>query len=366
MVSIRHTGCKLIVLWTILCTAQWCHSQSPENSLKELRNADVGEAATSRATELAAVVAKSNDLSLIQVLKAMQGATPTGRNWLLGIANQKFRIDGAKLTAKLEEFLADKTNDGEARYKVLVWLAGGNTTELQKRLATMYDDPSPEIRYAAIDYLMQNASDADVLRKLLDSARHPNQVVDLIKKLEDAKVTVDQAKHFGFLTKWRFVGPFDHVGVKNFNKVFTVETDYASAKFAPKYDGKNGSVEWNEHTTDAKDGNIDLAKLYSNEKGCIVYGYTEFESPIAGPAEIRLGCINGHKIWVNGQLAMSNEVYHSSTQIDQYIEPITLVKGLNRILIKVCQNEQKEQWAQQYQFMLRITDASGKAIQPAK
>ena len=59
---------------------------------------------------------------------------------------------------------------------------------------------------------------------------------------------------------------------------------------------------------------------------------------------------------------ISNEVYHTGMQIDQYSAPITLKQGENRILVKICQNEQKEAWAQLYSFQLRLCDETGKAI----
>ena len=49
-------------------------------------------------------------------------------------------------------------------------------------------------------------------------------------------------------------------------------------------------------------------------------------------------------------------------QIDQYVERVALKAGKNRILLKLCQNEQKEQWAQRFAFQLRVSDFTGKAI----
>jgi len=107
---------------------------------------------------------------------------------------------------------------------------------------------------------------------------------------------------------------------------------------------------------------VKLSTIYSNEKGCIIYAYAEFESEKEQDAEVRLGCINGNKTWVNGKLVMSNEVYHTGAQIDQYSEPVRLKAGKNVILLKLSQNEQKEPWAQDFQFQLRICDSTGKAI----
>ena len=49
-------------------------------------------------------------------------------------------------------------------------------------------------------------------------------------------------------------------------------------------------------------------------------------------------------------------------RIDQYKLPVQLKKGANIILIKACQNEQKEEWTVEWQFQLRVCDATGTAI----
>ncbi|MBU6172419.1 MAG: HEAT repeat domain-containing protein [Planctomycetes bacterium] len=346
----------LLPKWTVL-------QAQTSTLLNELKQVAPGDDSTEKAARIVKSLKESQDLSLTAVLESMRGATPLGRNWLSGVANNLYRKQQAQSGDALMKFLQDTTQDGEARYKAFIWLTENSPEQRSLLLSKMLEDPSPEIRYAAIENSLGSAKEPESLQRLLNVARHPDQVVGLIKKLEEAGSIVDQAKHFGFVGTWNLIGPFDHVGTKNFNKSFPIETDWVQGKIAESYEGKKQAVKWQEYTSKEKDGNIDLAVIFANEKGCIVYGTTEFNSPIEGPAEIRLGCINGHKIWLNGKLVMSNEVYHSSTQIDQYIEPIELKKGTNRILIKVCQNEQTEAWAQRYQFMLRITDSTGKAIQ---
>jgi hypothetical protein len=48
--------------------------------------------------------------------------------------------------------------------------------------------------------------------------------------------------------------------------------------------------------------------------------------------------------------------------MDQYIVRGHLNEGENTILIKVCQNEQQESWAQIWKFQLRVCDKGGTAI----
>ena len=42
--------------------------------------------------------------------------------------------------------------------------------------------------------------------------------------------------------------------------------------------------------------------------------------------------------------------------------PVTLQKGLNSILLKLCQNEQKQDWTVQWEFQLRVCDSTGTAV----
>ena len=54
------------------------------------------------------------------------------------------------------------------------------------------------------------------------------------------------------------------------------------------------------------------------------------------------------------------------TRVDQFILDGDLRKGKNQIMVKVCQNEQTQPWTKQWEFCLRVTDPSGRAIKQAK
>ncbi|MEC7356220.1 MAG: hypothetical protein VYE53_13850, partial [Planctomycetota bacterium] len=68
----------------------------------------------------------------------------------------------------------------------------------------------------------------------------------------------------------------------------------------------------------------------------------------------------------NGELVISNHVYHAGNAIDQFAGAITLKPGANQIILKICQNEQTDSWAQEWQFQARVTDATGKKISASK
>ena len=332
------------------------------DSIKVLQTLTSGDEATLAAAKAIKQLSKANDVSLIQSLTAMKGATPVGRNWLLGLANSLYQKSGQSQSAELSQFLADANQDGEARYLVFQWLTSKNDILRKELLAKMNQDSSPELRFLAIDEAMKAKSADKELSVLLDAARHPSQVVAIIVKLRELGLPIDQSRQLGFLPNWRLIGPFDNVGTVNFDKVFPVETDWLKGTIQDEYPGKKEAIKWKEHTTTEAEGVVDLGEIYEKEKGCIVYAAAEFDSEKDQNAEVRLGCINGNKVWVNGKLVLSNEVYHTGAQIDQYAEPIRLKAGKNQILLKVSQNEQKEQWAQDFKFQLRICDSTGKAI----
>ncbi len=346
----------------LLVDSEIAQAENSLESIQLLQSLSSGDESTLAATRAIKQLNKANDVTLMQSLAAMKGATPIGRNWILGLANSLYRKTGKSQTSELTKFLSDPNQDGEARYIVFQWLTANNDELRKELLSNMNQDASPELRYLAIDEAMKSKLETKQLLPLLEAARHPSQVVSIIEKMKELGETIDQSKQLGFLPNWRLIGPFDNVGTVNFNKIFPVENDGVKGAFKAEYEGKTETVKWKEETSEAADGMVDLAKIYSNEKGCIIYAATEFESEKEQDAEVRLGCINGNKIWVNGKLAMSNEVYHTGSQIDQYVEPIRLKEGKNQILLKLCQNEQKDSWAQVFQFQLRICDSTGKAI----
>ena len=354
-------GGMLFGIATMFSVSQ-TQAETSDELIAQLRTVDASDKSNQVSAKIVNQIRAQKDVSLMPVLKAMKGATPIGRNWLLGVANAVYQKSGSSQTAELKSFLADETQDDEARYTVFHWLSKDDEAIRKSMLATMKEDPSQELRFLAVKEIMDSKPSTADLESLLPSARHPEQVTSIIGSLKEAGVVVDQAKHFGFLMDWKLIGPFDHVGTANFDKVFPVEADAIAGNEKAEYDGKNGKVSWIDKKTENVQGEFDLAEVFANEKGCIVYALAEFDSPTETDVELRLGCINGNKAWVNGKPVMSNEVYHTSMQIDQYVERIRMKAGKNRILLKLCQNEQKEQWAQRFAFQLRVSDFTGKAI----
>ena len=94
-------------------------------------------------------------------------------------------------------------------------------------------------------------------------------------------------------------------------------------------------------------------------KAAVAFAYTEIDAPADRPAEVRAASATAIRIFVNGQEVLARESYHQSFDRDMYVAPFRLRKGQNTILVKVCQNDQTEPFAQNWMFQLRITDALG-------
>jgi hypothetical protein len=368
----------LLVVASLLCgqhpaLAHDAESAEVQGWLKTLQSVQPGDEQI-ESHQLAAAELQSHAVDPLVVLSAMNAASPLGSNWLLGVANaiKPETLD----TAKLKSFLADQTNDGEARYQVFEWLTDGNPQLRDELLDAMMSDSSPELRYMAIqrqlDNLDQTQRDAKqtvaLMRQLLGDARFPTQVIDIATKLntliDDDNEKIVLADHFGFVRDWRVIGPFDNTDQAAFETAYEVEKDILAGDFdvAKSYDAKQGSTDWKSAKANDEAGLVDLAEAFEKEKSAVVYAYTTFESLMEMPVDIRLGCINANKVWVNGELVISNEVYHASSQIDQYVAAVKLQPGTNEIVVKVLQNDQKESWAQRFEFQLRVCDSTGKAV----
>ena len=352
-------------------------AQSPTAALKTLQQMEPGDAQIEKAVAAAGELQKLPSGQVVEVLRAMDEATPLGRNWLSGIASKLYGGNLEQHEPALQSFLRETQHAGEARALVFDWLTQSRPDLRTRLLDGMLEDPSPELRYASIAQALERIGEkpADLddegskqrrlqLEPLLASARHPDQVNSLLKSLKEVGVELSPAKHFGFLQQWQVIGPFDNVGQKAFDVAYPVEADLLKGLYNPqqKYVGKKGDAAWQQATGNEEEGAVDLNPIYANEKGAIVYARAEFVAPEPLDCQVRLGCINANKVWVNGQLVLSNEVYHASAQIDQYIGDTSLKAGKNIIVVKVCQNEQTEPWAQNWAFQLRLCDATGKAI----
>ncbi len=344
-------------------------------ALKQLRAVGPKGAGHKEAGVAWKTVAAAPASDLPTVLAAMDGAGPLAENWLRSAAETIAQRQQAELPiAQLEQFLSETSHAPRARRLAYELIAAVDSGAQQRLIPGLIDDPSLELRRDAVAMQIKSADKAlaaddkaaciAAYRKAFYASRDLDQVKACAEKLKTLGETVDLPAHFGFVKRWYVIAPFDNKETKGFDVAYPPETAPFTANAT--YDGTSGEVKWVEHTTTDDYGQVDLNKVLAKHKGAIAYAYATFDAPEACTAEVRLGCINGNKLWVNGELVFANHVYHANQAVDQYVGQVKLKQGLNTILLKVAQNEQTESWAQDWSYQLRICDAVGTPIKPAE
>ena len=316
---------------------------------------------------------KADRSALLPILTAMKSSNPLARNWLVAafeaIADRIVRSDQELPIKDLVGFIKDRDQSPRARRLAFEWIRQVEPEIEDALIPGMLLDPSPEFRRDAVQRLIDTAqiqkddgnesAARTTLQKALRGAVDDDQVKAIVKPLKAMGVEVNLQDHFGFVVSWSIVGPFDNRGMKGFDVAYPPEE---SVNLTGRYEGQLGEVSWEPLATTDDYGIVDIGKSVQNYKGSAMYLTSEFQSDGARQVEIRLGTPNAWKLWVNGELQFAREEYHRGSRLDQYRVPVQLKKGANRFLLKILQNEQTQDWAQDYKFQLRVCDPAGSAI----
>ncbi len=311
--------------------------------------------------------------TLPAILNAFDSAGPLGANWLRAavdtIAERSLANSKTLPSAELERFVLGIEHNPRARRLAYEWLVKVDESASARLLPGMLNDPSVDLRRDAVELHIEAAEKLEesgskdkavrAFQTALNGARDEDQVKELATKLKELGQSVDLPRHFGFLTTWHLIGPFDNTDLKGF------ETEFAPEKqinLYEEYEGKNGAVAWEPVQGDDDFGMIDLNEPLGQLKEVTGYAWTIYESDSERDVELRLGCKNAWKVWLNGELLFAREEYHRGMKMDQYRMKAKMKQGKNQILIKLCQNEMVENWTVEWQFQLRVCDASGTAI----
>jgi hypothetical protein len=312
--------------------------------------------------------------ALPAIFAAFDGADDRSANWLRAavdaVAEREVKA-GRKLPAdKLAAFVKDTRHAPAARRLAYEWLTRIDKSTPERLLPGMLDDPSVELRRDAVAVVLKeaqaklNSDDKDgaraAFKKALTGARDPDQVEAIAKALQGLGESVDLAAHFGFVRTWHVIGPFDSTGGKGYAAEYEPEK---TVDLAAVLVGKGGQkVSWSEHTTADPHGKVDLNQAVGKYMGAVGYAHVAVESPAERAVEVRATTNNAVKIFVNGKPVFAREEYHHGKYPDQNVARVTLRRGGNTILVKLCQNEQTDSWAQDWDFQLRVCDAVGGAV----
>jgi hypothetical protein len=290
-------------------------------------------------------------------LDALAAATPAGANWLRsGLDRAAERLGGDLPAAHLAAYVADVSRPPRGRVLASSWLRARDAAAAERLLDDLLDDPALDLRREAVEKLLASADGLDpeaslgVHRRALAAARDVDQVEQIVAALADRGDKRDVARVLGFVRGWKVSGEFDNRDGVGFGRAYAPE---AALPTPPDTSSWKAVVSTDRH------GTIDLNAAVATKKGVLAYALAEVEMPASGLAEVRIGSPCAVAVWVNGLPVMAHEIYHASEAIDQYVAPAEFRAGSNTILVKCCQNEQTQAWAEAWKFQLRVCDPLG-------
>ena len=314
-------------------------------------------------------VVKAGPSALPALLAASGKGSAVADNWLRlagdAIVEAALRAKQPLPLADVEAFLADTAHAPSGRRLAFDLLQQADRARADALEPSLIRDPVQELRRGAVQRLIDSAKTQEsegaktAYLQALDAVRDEDQTKVVANHLKKLGVPVDLPRHFGFLMKWNVIGPFDNTEQKGFDAVFPPEKE---VKLDAAYDGKGKQVKWQPFESADEYGKLDFNKPLGMQKEVTAYAVTTFDSPADRDAELRLGCKNAWKVWLNGELLFGRDEYHRGQQMDQYKMTCRLKKGANTVLVKCCQDGQKEEWTVEWEFQLRVCDSTGTAI----
>jgi hypothetical protein len=344
-----------------------------QSTFEPLIQSLVGVGAEGEGNEGAASAVKqlsaAGPAALLPILKASGKGSPVADNWLRVVANvivdRARTTQGALPLEELKGFLRDTRNGEPGRVLAFDLLMQVDAQTARSLEDGLLHDPVQVLRRGAVAKLISAASAAEsthakkLWMEALSAVRDEDQTKTVVSQLKKFGVEVDVPAHFGFLRQWSVIGPFDNAERKGFDAIFPPEKEIDLGK---TYAGKGKSVNWQPLDSGDEYGKIDLNKPLTALKEATAYAHTSLEVPEDRDVELRLGCKNAWKVWLNGVLLFSRDEYHRGQKMDQYKLKCRLKRGANAILVKCCQNEQTESWTVEWEFQLRVCDSAGTGL----
>lgn len=365
---------RILIAAAFLSCGSFCQAQDTAKLLTVIRSVGPEGKGSPDAVRAWSELAGKEPAALPAILGALNGANPIAANYLRSavdaIAERTLR-EGKTLPAKeLEAFVLDKKNSGVGRRLAYEWLVRIDPTTPNRLLPGMLNDPGRELRRDAVAVLLdtakallkddKKAAAKTAYQKALEVARDRDQVEAVAEALKELGAEVDLTEHFGFITYWHVIGPFDSTDGIGFGKIYPPDK---GVDLKAAYKGKDDkNIRWTAHTSEEPLGLVDFNKVVGDVHGAVAYAHTTVISSVERPVELRAASNNAVRIYLNGKEVYFREEYHHGMRQDQHVGRGVLKAGHNEILVKVCQNEQTESWAQKWSFQLRITDDLGARV----
>lgn len=321
-------------------------------------------------------VVRQGTSALPALFAGLDKADARGANWIRtaveAIADGELTAGRTLPVDVLTAHAADRKRGGPGRKLAFEWLRRVDAAGAAKLLPGFADDPAPEMRREGVALLITDATAAAkadpakglaVWAGVLVAARDTDQIETAARELEKLGVRVDTGRQLGCLRRWFVLGPLDGPGTTGFGTEYDLDAVKTAVDFEKGFKGKAGAeITWKEVTTGAPDAAVDLNKVLGKHKGAVAYVVAPVMSDAERDVVIKLGSPNAVRVRLNGVELFAFEEYHHGAGPDQYVCRGKLKAGRNDIVVKVCQNEQTEFWAQEWTVQLRVLDATATPV----
>ncbi len=137
----------------------------------------------------------------------------------------------------------------------------------------------------------------------------------------------------GFVQDWALVGSFDNEGKGGCDTDFGPE---AAPDLRATYPAAGREVGWRKPGAKSTDGSVDLSVSLRPAKEAVGYALTFLQADSETKATLTVGSSGAFRLWVNGSKVLTSDRYNAPRS-DQRLVDVKLRRGLNRVLLKVCQ-----------------------------
>ena len=213
-------------------------------------------------------------------------------------------------------------------------------------LAALVDELTDLGRLAAVyERIADDPSNHPEVRSL---ARY--QLVELERSRGNLARSQTLLRKLGFVTGWTVIGPFDDEGKRGPATAYPPEQ---GVDLSARYPGKIGEVGWRPLPRDAEGvGFVNLGAALRPDHAVAAYALAVVVAPRDERVRLWFGGSGAAKVWLNGVLAVEDPTYHAA-RLDQRGVAVTLRKGPNRLLVKLCHQDGT------MGFYLRLCDDCG-------
>jgi HEAT repeat protein len=291
----------------------------------------------------------------------------------LAIARRLMRRDPAGNAAKIVKVYQDalaNSPDDACRIAVIAGIGGTGCRQMLGDLEKLFAAPG-DLREAAMNAYLDIADKMSVKKEGKQALAMYNRILDMnvvaagrlpsvIERMKALGDKSDIPGRLGLITQWWVVGPWPNPEWSAFDKVFAPEKEIDLTK---TYKEGDKEMKWKPAGTSDPTGRIDLKKIVADADNVAAYAYAEITCDTEQDVVFRTGSDDGMKLWVNGKQVFGKNEPRGLT-VDQDTIPAHLVKGVNKVLIKVLQG------GGNWEFCARVTMPDGRPVRlqvrPAK